>query len=118
MRQAWHIQQNVGMGNDFTYNVFLSHSSKDKAEVRPLAERLRKDGLKVWLDEWEIPVAASRQSAAFSPERKTQEKEDGGALPGRRYSEKIEEGLEHSQFGFRICAARHIGECIQLELGS
>ena len=29
------------MGNDFTYDVFLSHSSKDKAVVRPLAERLR-----------------------------------------------------------------------------
>ena len=31
-----------------THDVFLSHSAKDKAEVRPLAERLRKDGLKVW----------------------------------------------------------------------
>jgi len=27
----------------FAYDVFLSHSSKDKAVVRPLAERLRKD---------------------------------------------------------------------------
>ena len=30
----------------FTYDVFLSHSAKDKAVVRPLAERLRADGLK------------------------------------------------------------------------
>ena len=36
----------------YTYDVFLSHSAKDKAVVRPLAERLRADGLKVWFDEW------------------------------------------------------------------
>jgi len=29
----------------FTYDLFLSHSAKDKAVVRPLAERLRADGL-------------------------------------------------------------------------
>jgi len=29
----------------FTYDVFLSHSAKDKAVVRPLADRLRADGL-------------------------------------------------------------------------
>jgi hypothetical protein len=46
------------VSTDFQYDVFLSHSSKDKAIVRPLAERLRKDGLKVWFDEWVIPVAA------------------------------------------------------------
>jgi hypothetical protein len=28
------------MANDFKYDVFLSHSSKDKSVVRPLAERL------------------------------------------------------------------------------
>ena len=38
----------------FTYDVFLSHSSKDKATVGALAERLRADGLRVWLDEWII----------------------------------------------------------------
>lgn len=41
----------------FTYDVLLSHSSKDKAVVRPLAEWLWKDGLKVWFDEWEIAKA-------------------------------------------------------------
>jgi hypothetical protein len=35
------------MPGAFQYDVFLSHSTKDKAVVRPLAERLRKDGLKV-----------------------------------------------------------------------
>ena len=29
----------------FTHDIFLSHSAKDKAVVRPLAERLRADGL-------------------------------------------------------------------------
>jgi len=32
------------MSDDFKYDVFLSHSAKDKAVVRPLAERLWQDG--------------------------------------------------------------------------
>ena len=40
------------MTDQFNYDVFLSHSSQDKAIVRPLAERLRADGLRVWFDEW------------------------------------------------------------------
>jgi len=32
------------MPDHFPYDVFLSHSAKDKAVVRPLAERLRADG--------------------------------------------------------------------------
>ena len=42
------------MADDFKYDVFLSHSSKDKAVVLSIAERLRTDGLRVWLDDWEI----------------------------------------------------------------
>ncbi len=42
------------MAETFKYDVFISHSEKDKPAVRELAERLRKDGLRVWLDEWEI----------------------------------------------------------------
>src|SRR6266849_196458 len=38
----------------FTYDVFLSHSSKDNLLCRELAERLKNDGLHVWFDEWEI----------------------------------------------------------------
>ena len=38
----------AAMPDDFPYDVFLSHSAKDKAVVRPLAERLRVDGVKVW----------------------------------------------------------------------
>lgn len=56
----------------FAYDVFLSHSSKDKDIVRPLAERLRDDGLHVWFDEWEIK-------------------------PGDPIGLKIEQGLEQSR---------------------
>ncbi|MDQ1252205.1 MAG: hypothetical protein QG646_1323 [Euryarchaeota archaeon] len=38
----------------FEYDVFFSYSSKDKSIVHALAESLRKDGLRVWLDKWEI----------------------------------------------------------------
>jgi hypothetical protein len=34
--------------SEFQFDAFLSHSAMDKAVVRPLAERLRQDGLKVW----------------------------------------------------------------------
>lgn len=40
------------MSRDFQFDVFLSHSSKDKAVVEPLAERLRAQGLRVFLDKW------------------------------------------------------------------
>ena len=63
------------MPDSFHYDVFLSHSSKDKATVRDVAERLRKDGLRVWLDEWVLK-------------------------PGDSIPAKIEEGLLH--FGIRI----------------
>ena len=38
----------------FEYDVFLSYSSEDKETVHGLAERLREDGLRVWLDAWVI----------------------------------------------------------------
>jgi WD40 repeat protein/RNase P subunit RPR2 len=42
------------MAASFAYDVFLSHNSEDKPRVRPLAERLRAAGLRVWFDEWRI----------------------------------------------------------------
>ncbi len=71
------------MPDNFLYNVFLSHSAKDKAVVRPLAERLRKDGPKVWFDEWEI--------------------KPGDSIPAPA---KIEEGLEHSRV-LVLCMSAH-----------
>ena len=35
------------MPDEFLYDVLLSHSAKDKAVVRPQAERVRADGVKV-----------------------------------------------------------------------
>jgi hypothetical protein len=60
------------MSTPFEFDVFLSHSSKDKPAVRALAERLRAAGLKVWFDAWEIKIGDS----IFA---------------------KIEHGLEHSR---------------------
>ncbi|HMV84894.1 MAG TPA: TIR domain-containing protein [Blastocatellia bacterium] len=42
------------MNEQFNYDVFISHSKEDKPAARELAERLRRDGLRVWFDEWEI----------------------------------------------------------------
>ena len=36
------------------YDVFISHASEDKADVRKFAEQLRKAGIKVWLDEEQL----------------------------------------------------------------
>jgi hypothetical protein len=41
-------------------DIFLSHAREDKDDVvRPLAERLRKLGLKVCLDEFELALGDS-----------------------------------------------------------
>jgi hypothetical protein len=82
------------MPDNFAFDVFLSHSSKDKAVVRPLAERLRKDGVKVWFDEWEI-------------------------MPGDSIPAKIEEGLEHSRVLVLCMSANAFGsDWAQLESGT
>ncbi|MCL4706330.1 TIR domain-containing protein [bacterium] len=39
------------MPNDFKYDVFLSHSAKDKPVMRVLANRLKEDKLRVWFGE-------------------------------------------------------------------
>ena len=60
------------MTEGFQYDAFLSHSSKNKAVVRLLPQQLRKDGLKVWFDEWVLK-------------------------PGDSIPTMIEEGSEHSR---------------------
>ena len=60
------------MADGFRYDVFLSHSSKDKPVVRLLAERLRADGVRVWFDEWVLQ-------------------------PGANIPHEIEQGLERSR---------------------
>src|SRR2546423_718008 len=69
------------MADDFQYDVFLSHSSKDKPVVRAVAERLRADKLRVWFDEWELK-------------------------PGDSIPSKIEEGLKHSRV-LVLCMSAH-----------
>ncbi len=75
----------------FRYDVFLSHSSADKAVVLELAERLRAAGLRVWLDDWIIQ-------------------------PGDLIAAKIEEGLEHSAVLLLCMSANAFGsEWVSLE---
>jgi hypothetical protein len=82
------------MPTDFEFDVFLSHSWKDKVVVRPLADRLRADGLRVWLDEWEIK-------------------------PGDNIPAKIEEGLEHSRVLVLCMSANAFGsDWAQWEAGT
>lgn len=51
------------------FDVFLCHNSNDKPTVRELGEALKKRGLKVWLDEWEL-------------------------IPGRPWQEALEKTIE------------------------
>jgi len=44
----------MNVPNAFQYDVFLSHSSRDRQAVQQLAGRLKADGLRVWLDDWII----------------------------------------------------------------
>lgn len=46
-----------------SFDVFLSHNTKDKPAVRELAEALRDRGLEVWLDEWELVPGQPWQEA-------------------------------------------------------
>jgi hypothetical protein len=36
------------------FDVFLCHNSKDKSEVKQIGQQLKQQGLKPWLDEWEL----------------------------------------------------------------
>lgn len=82
------------MTDQFNYDVFPSHSSQDKAIVRPLAERLRADGLRVWFDEWILK-------------------------PGDSIPAKIDEGLEQSRVLVLCMSAQAFGsDWAQLEAGT
>jgi WD40 repeat protein len=82
------------MANEFQYDVFLSHSSKDKAVVRDIAKRLQADGLSVWLDEQQIK-------------------------PGDSIPAKVETGLEYSRVLVLCMSANAFGsDWAQLESGT
>jgi formylglycine-generating enzyme required for sulfatase activity len=44
------------LGGIMTKSIFISHSSQDAVNSRRLAEDLKRAGLQVWLDEWNIAV--------------------------------------------------------------
>jgi small GTP-binding protein len=82
------------MADHFKYDVFLSHSSKDKATIHDLAERLKADGLRVWFDSWELQ-------------------------PGDNIPAKIEEGLEYSRVLLLCMSVNAFGsDWTQLEAGT
>jgi len=62
-------------GMSDSYDVFISHATEDKDEiVRPLANALVSEGLRVWYDEFELRIGDSLRR-------------------------KIDQGLAHSRFG-------------------
>ena len=70
--------------SDREYDVFVSHASEDKDTVaRPLAERLRQLGLKVWFDEFELKIGDSLRR-------------------------KIDKGLANSKFGVVVLSKSFI----------
>ena len=82
------------MPDNFDYDVFVSHSAKDKPTVRELANRLKADGLSVWFDEWEL--------------------KPGDSIPAR-----IEEGLEFSRVLVLCMSANAFGsDWAKLEAGT
>ena len=82
------------MPDDFQFDVFLSHSAKDKLVVRDIAERLRQDGVKVWFDKWVLQ-------------------------PGESIPSNIEEGLERSRVLLLCMSANAFGSGrAQLESGT
>ena len=62
----------------FEFDVFLSHNHADKPKVRKLAERLKRAGLRVWFDEWNVG-------------------------PGDIIALKVDEGLEQSRVLLLLC---------------
>lgn len=69
------------MSQEFEFDVFVSYSRKDQAVVLELAQRLKNEGVRVWLDQWEIQI--------------------GDSIPA-----KIEYGLKHSRL-LLLCISAH-----------
>jgi len=120
------------MPSDFQYDVFLSHSAKDKAVVRELAERLREAGLRLWFNEWVLKpgdqgTGSSRRESAQTSSRPDQSV--SGLTSAATKEENIEEGLEHSRAvplahrmgegsGVRAAANAFGSDWVQLESGT
>jgi hypothetical protein len=116
------------MPGEFPYDVFLSHSAKDKRSkpptlmhetggnpvVRDVAERLKKDRLRVWLDEWEIRPGDSIES----PQSKTA-KIEKRSKPPTSLDDQGGKGLERSRVLVLCMSANAFGsDWAQLESGT
>jgi WD40 repeat protein len=44
-----------------SYDIFLSHNSRDKATVERIAVQLKRDGFTPWLDVWDLPAGGDWQ---------------------------------------------------------
>jgi TIR domain len=67
------------------WDAFISHASEDHDLVRDLAERFRKAGLRIWLDQHELRL-------------------------GDSLSEKIDEGLAASRFGIVVLSPSFVAK--------
>nr|VFK64983.1 MAG: TIR domain-containing protein [Candidatus Kentron sp. TC] len=70
--------------NDFSYDVFISHASKDKEVVMNVIEEFRKVGIAYWIDHENITF-------------------------GDPIVSKIEEGLQNSRFVL-VCLSENLGQ--------
>ncbi len=88
------------MADQFNYDVFLSHSRRDRERVREIAERLRADGLRVWPGVFEPEVFEG----------------DGESLRADDRQAQREAGLEQSRVQVLCLSAHAYGdEWAQLE---
>lgn len=76
-----------------TFDVFLCHNSRDKPAVIQLGTALKDRGLRVWLDEWEIP-------------------------PGRRWQDALEEIVGTCKSAAVCVGGNGIGPWADIEIGS
>ncbi|MGH1478467.1 MAG: DUF4365 domain-containing protein [Geminicoccales bacterium] len=78
----------------FTYDVFISYASKDKAVIHPPAERLRDDGVKVWLDVW-VFKPGDTSIADRGIDLEIEFNDDQGEASGKRLYLQLESGDSH-----------------------
>jgi len=79
-----HKIDNTSDNQSVTYDVFISHASEDKDDVvRPLATALKKGGLSVWYDEFEMKIGDSLRR-------------------------KIDKGIANSRFGIVVLSRNFI----------
>ncbi|XZN96460.1 MAG: toll/interleukin-1 receptor domain-containing protein [Microcoleus sp.] len=81
------------MTNQPYFDVFLAHNSQDKPQVRAIAFNLKRRGLKVWLDEEQIP-------------------------PGRPFQDAIQQALQNVKSAAIFIGTEGLGKWQILELRS